>query len=110
MAGSLLLFAAGVLLGLSVVLSVLKQARMAARYHLAAALGVACLALLVLFQLTTTFGLPQLDVWKAYGLPLGSGSSSQAPGEPGFADFEQTEIRDTGSQYLLGVGKADITG
>ena len=74
------------------------------RSNVAAALAVAGLTLILIFHLIASWGLPHLDflhlqyasgrLWKStpHQRPLGLGGLSE--GEP----------------YLLGVGKADITG
>lgn len=78
-----------------------------ARLQIAAALSTATLALLIVFQLLSSFGLPKLDFlhlihtdkWSTavpYQHPL---NSATAP-----------TYSENGASYLLGVGKADITG
>lgn len=79
-----------------------------ARSHIAVALGAAVFALLVIFQLTTTLGLPELDFWhwtvqeQRNGIPQTHLFSEK--------DAAADAVTAEGSQYLLGVGKADITG
>ncbi|KAF2276603.1 neutral ceramidase precursor [Westerdykella ornata] len=77
-----------------------------ARPHIAVALGVASLVLLIVVQLVSNLGFPQVDFWHGrldqdhHGIAQRhlltekqAGDSDQNPG-----------------QYLIGVGKADITG
>ena len=80
-----------------------------ARFHIAAALGAATFALLVLFQLIWSFGLPQLTFLNLYReedeprLPRFQIPINPVGSEPKHGDED-------GSAYLLGVGKGDITG
>ncbi|MCJ1352591.1 MAG: hypothetical protein MMC33_002575 [Icmadophila ericetorum] len=80
-----------------------------ARFHIAAALGAAIFALLVLFQLISNFGLPELTFLNLH--PKGEyrrPSPLQIPIDlavPGQENGKEDE-----SLYLLGVGKGDITG
>lgn len=75
--------------------------------HIAVALGAACFALLVLFQLVSTFGFPQVGFLNFHYAPVYAGSSNQIPIEP---ELPSDYVSRNGSPYLLGVGKADITG
>lgn len=74
-----------------------------ARAAIATALAAASIALILIFHLAARFGLPELDFWKFH--------------------YESTLLRDASHQrilggqtsepgdlYLVGVGKADITG
>jgi len=78
-----------------------------ARGHIAVALGAACFALLVVLQLVSTFGFPQVDFLNLYYVPVHTGSSNQIPID---AELPSDYVSKNGSLYLLGVGKADITG
>lgn len=75
--------------------------------HIVAALGAATFTLLVLFQLSSTFGFPQFGFLNLHYDVSESGSQYQIPILSGF-DVSKPKLN--GSQYLLGVGKADITG
>ena len=83
-----------------------------ARSHIAVTLGAAAFALLVIFQLTSTLRIPELDFWhwtvqeQGNGIPQTHLFSEEDAAEDAAADAATAE----GSQYLLGVGKADITG
>ncbi|MCJ1378018.1 hypothetical protein MMC17_001114 [Xylographa soralifera] len=76
------------------------------RTHIAAALGAACFALFVIYQLVSNSGLPQFSFSNIYLVPNRDGSSIQHPIS---SDLEK-ELSQNKSLYLLGVGKADITG
>lgn len=79
-----------------------------ARYHIAAALAGATFSLLVILQLISTFGLPQLDFLSLrYDAKAREPFVNQIPINSGVPDPEALE--DDGL-YMLGVGKADITG
>lgn len=79
-----------------------------ARYHIAAALAGATFSLLVILQLVSTFGLPQLDFLRMrYGATTRNSFSHQIPIKSGAPDLKAL---DDDGLYLLGVGKADITG
>lgn len=83
-----------------------------ARSHIAVALGAAAFALLVIFQLTSTLRIPELDFWhwtvqeQGNGIPQTHLFSEEDTAGGAAADAATVE----GSQYLLGVGRADITG
>jgi hypothetical protein len=80
-----------------------------ARFHIAAALATATVALLTTFHLISTLGLPEFEFLQLrydYGQPS-IVSSQQMPIEP-FPEAES--VADPHTQYLLGIGKADITG
>ena len=79
-----------------------------ARSHIAVALGAAVFALLVIFQLTTTLGSPELDFWHWTMQEQGNGIPQTHPFSE--KDAAVDAVTAEGSQYLLGVGKADITG
>ncbi len=78
------------------------------RSPVAIALVAATFALIILFQLLSHFGFPQLDYfhWK-YDSFSGFSASHQTPILSQNIESRET---DNGTQYLLGVGKADITG
>ena len=70
-------------------------------FAVAATMAALLFSVLALFQLVATgFGLPSVEFSRYQGL--------QQDGQVPFQ--EKWEPRDTGNQYLLGVGKADITG
>ncbi len=78
-----------------------------ARLHIAAALVTATLALLIIFQLLSNFGLPTLEFLRLrrngeWYTSVFSQHPLNAPTAPTYSD--------DGASYLLGVGKADITG
>lgn len=79
-----------------------------ARLHIAAALASATFALLLVFQLFSTFGIPQLNFLRLRPqAPLGPPSLHQIPID--LPSANSGSLKD-GTRYLLGVGKADITG
>ena len=79
-----------------------------ARNHIIAALGAACFVLLLIFQLISSFGFPEVTFLNLHRVdPIKAQSSSQIPIKP---DSPSKDIAQDGSLYLLGVGKGDITG
>lgn len=80
-----------------------------ARSHLAVALATATILLLVTFHLISTYDLPRFGYLHLHNVFEGTneGSSHQIPISPPLASHESSEDP---SRYLLGVGKADITG
>ncbi|KAA6411408.1 MAG: Neutral alkaline nonlysosomal ceramidase [Lasallia pustulata] len=79
-----------------------------ARHHIVAALASATFSLLVILQLLITFGFPQLDFLSIrYDATARESFSNQIPINSGLPD---TEALEDDGLYLLGVGKADITG
>ena len=80
-----------------------------ARSYIAAALATATIALLLIFQLLQTFGWPKIEFLglRHDELPIGS-SPFQFPINPPTTEPEASAKH--GAKYLLGVGKADITG
>ncbi|MCJ1477047.1 hypothetical protein MMC13_005718 [Lambiella insularis] len=78
-----------------------------ARTHIATALAAACFALLVVFQLVENFGWPSVGFLNLHHDPKEVDSPSQIPI---YADLPEGSRANDGSLYLLGVGKADITG
>ena len=77
------------------------------RGNIAVALGAACFALLVVFQLVSTFGFPQVNFLNLHYTPVHTGPSNQIPID---SELPSDYVSKNGSLYLLGVGKADITG
>ena len=78
------------------------------RFHIAAALTTATVALLITFHLISTLGLPELDfLHLRYDNADTKVSSHQIAINP-ISVAKEPSGRQT--QYLLGVGKADITG
>jgi neutral ceramidase len=79
-----------------------------ARSHIAVALSAALVASLIIAQLTILFGLPKLQFWNC--------APGQTQSHDGFHQGLLTSEKLDGeavqdpSQYLIGVGKADITG
>ena len=79
-----------------------------ARSHIVVALGAAVFALLMIFQLTTTLRIPEPDFRHWTVQEQGNGiPQTHLFNEKGAA---ADAVTPEGSQYLLGVGKADITG
>ena len=79
-----------------------------ARCHIAAALAGAAFSLLVFLQLASAFGLPQLDFLRLrYGGTARNSPFSQVPINP---TVPGPHVLGHETLYLLGVGKADITG
>lgn len=79
-----------------------------ARSHIAAALAVACFGLLIAFHLISQFGLPNVGFFHfGHGRVEVTAVPNQIPFGP--AASRPTTSKD-GPAYLLGVGKADITG
>lgn len=79
-----------------------------ARFQVAVAVAAATFALLLVLQLISIFGLPRLDflhlqydIYSTHSLP------QQIPIYP---PDNKPRIVENGDQYLLGVGRADITG
>lgn len=74
-----------------------------ARHHVALAFGAALVAMLTIWQLLLQFGSPLVASWAkgVHGIPLGLGKDALLNG---------TNATAAGSEYLVGVGKADITG
>ena len=79
-----------------------------ARLHIAAALATATLALLIISQLLSQYGWPEVDFLKLrYYYPTRAFASSQYPINNPYNEATSSEHA---GLYLLGVGKADITG
>lgn len=76
-----------------------------ARSHIAVAVGAALVALLIVGQLVVNLGLPNNEFWhwrldQTYGVPQDLFFSTKQDGG----------LVEDAAQYLIGVGKADITG
>ena len=79
-----------------------------ARVHIAAALATATLALLIIFQLLSKYGWPEVDFLKlSYFSPIIASAPGQFPINP---PHNEASSPGHAALYLLGVGKADITG
>ena len=79
-----------------------------ARIHIAAALATATLAVLLIFQLLSQYGWPEVDFLKLrYNLSWKDTMPNQFPINYLYSDSSSWN---QGTLYLLGVGKADITG
>ncbi|GAB7355602.1 hypothetical protein MBLNU459_g6330t1 [Dothideomycetes sp. NU459] len=81
-----------------------------ARASISVALTAACLALVATLFSIYQFGLPELDYWhwKAAGLGLSATNGQQVLDDPAVPSWASTG--GAGHQYLLGVGRADVTG
>ena len=79
-----------------------------ARFQVAAALATATFALLLILQLISSFGLPRLDFLD---LRYNQYATHRTPYQtPIQSPGNGPSVGANGDQYLLGVGKADITG
>ena len=80
-----------------------------ARSPIVVALATATITLLIAFHLISTFGLPTLSFINLHYVLEGSENapSAQIPINPPLTESEASQ---DASSYLLGVGKADITG
>ncbi|KAF2458825.1 neutral ceramidase precursor [Lineolata rhizophorae] len=84
-----------------------------ARSPFAVALGATAVAALVIFQLCYFLGLPATDFWRWH--PAAGDDDARVSGwgasalQRPLADGVEDRA-DTGDEYLIGVGKADITG
>lgn len=78
-----------------------------ARTHIATGLAAACFVLLVVFHLVSNFGWLEVGFLNLHYVFTNAGSEFQVPMSP---DLLQGSGTNDGSLYLLGVGKADITG
>ena len=77
-----------------------------ARSHIAVALGAAFIASLILGQLVANLGFPQVDFWHGR-----VDSQHYDPTQKHMYSGKQADAAvEDPSQYLIGVGKADITG
>ena len=77
--------------------------------QIAIALATATLALLFTFHLILTFGLPELDFWFPRHT-IGNHAALISQQQPLHLIKGDDGSEQQGTQYLLGVGKADITG
>jgi len=77
-----------------------------ARSHIAVALSAALIACLILTQLLFTLGLPAAPFWPAR-LRHGAHDAQQ---DSLLIGKQSGELVDDASSYVVGVGKADITG
>ena len=77
-----------------------------ARSHILAALGAAIVASLIISQLVIHLGFPSVDFWHDR---LDQSNHAQHPFYYG-SKKQSGELVDDPASYLLGVGKADITG
>lgn len=80
------------------------------RSHIAIALTAACLALVATFTALSTFGLPELDYWHwrpSVGSQWWKDNHQQILDENISSTWKPSS---SGDEYLVGVGKADITG
>ncbi|KAL8761569.1 MAG: hypothetical protein Q9194_007677, partial [Teloschistes cf. exilis] len=79
-----------------------------ARVHIAAALATACFGLLIAFHLISQFGLPDVGFFH---FNQSKKPVNTAPNQiPFIPEESQAGADDGGPAYLLGTGKADITG
>lgn len=79
-----------------------------ARSHIAAALGIASLGLLVVFHLISQLGLPNVGFF--HFKHVSENRATSADQIPLVSPSSQPDVSDNIPAYLLGVGKADITG
>jgi neutral ceramidase len=79
-----------------------------ARSHIAVALGAALVASLIIAQLVINLGLPKVDFWH---LRLDQPYHASQHAQTQFISEKQSGgPSDDPASYLVGVGKADITG
>jgi neutral ceramidase len=79
-----------------------------ARSHIAVALGAALVASLIIVQLVINLGFPKVDFWH---LRLDQPYHASQHAQTQFVSEKQSGAQaDDPASYLLGVGKADITG
>lgn len=77
-----------------------------ARSHIAVALGAALAASLIIGQLVINLGFPSVDFWH---LRLDQ-SYNGAQQTHFLGEKQSSDLVEDPSSYLIGVGKADITG
>lgn len=77
-----------------------------ARSHAAVALGASLFAILIFSQLVVNLGFPHVDFWHGR---LDQDYSKYEHSQL-FRPKQADDAADDPSQYLIGVGKADITG
>ena len=78
-----------------------------ARSHIAVALGAALVASLIIGHLVVNLGFPSVDFWH-WRLDQSYGGAQQTHFLGG--KKQSGDLVDDPSSYLIGVGKADITG
>lgn len=78
-----------------------------ARSHIAVALGAALIASLIIGQLVINLGFPSVDFWHGR---LDQSNYEQQPFHFSSGKKQSGELVDDPASYLVGVGKADITG
>jgi len=78
-----------------------------ARSHIIAALGAALVASLIIGQLVISLGFPSVDFWHDR---LDQSNYGQSPFHFNSNKKQSGERVDDPASYLVGVGKADITG
>jgi neutral ceramidase len=77
-----------------------------ARSHIAVALGAALVASLIIGQLVINLGFPSVDFWHARLDQTYNGAQQ----DHFISEKQDGGLADDPSSYLIGVGKADITG
>lgn len=77
-----------------------------ARSHIAVALGAALVASLIIGQLVINLGFPSVDFWHARLDRPYTGAQQDSF----FSEKQDGGAANDASSYLIGVGKADITG
>ena len=77
-----------------------------ARSHVAVALGAALVASLIIGQLVINLGFPSVDFWHARLDQTYNGAQQ----DHFISEKQDGGVADDPSSYLIGVGKADITG
>ena len=80
-----------------------------ARSHIAVALGAALIASLIIGQLVVNLGFPSVDFWHAR-LDQTYNGAQQDSFFSEKQDGGAAAAAEDASSYLIGVGKADITG
>jgi neutral ceramidase len=78
-----------------------------ARSHFVVALATALTTLVILSQLISSLGFPTIDFWHWQGGHALHDASQQTHM---YGGKQSGDVADDPSQYLVGVGKADITG
>lgn len=78
-----------------------------ARSHVAVALGAALFASVIISQLIYSLGFPTVDFWHWQAEQDFHDGTQQTHL---YSGKQSGELVDDPSQYLIGVGKADITG
>ena len=80
-----------------------------ARSHVAVALAAACFTLLIVVQLISTFGYPHISFLNLYHTFPNTKTIPESQ-IPIAGEYSEDYVAKDGSLYLLGMGKADITG